>query len=263
MSIYEKLFEHSADAMCELDTDGNILRTNHAAERLLGTASQASGATHFDLLEATSHAKLKRILAQLNQASPTDSFDGQLHGTDSWVSWQLTWTGEGHIVAVGRDASELYATSIALTQKSAFLESIIEAEPECVKLVNGDGLLLDMNKAGLRMIAAKNRSDAIGQCTYDMVVPEDRERFAAFNEQVCGGTGGELVSTSSTSRARAIRWKQPPCRCPRLRTANCSTSRSPATSPSATFSNSNSCKRRRWRPSGNSLAESHMTSTTC
>ncbi|MGK0518790.1 MAG: two-component system cell cycle sensor histidine kinase/response regulator CckA [Planctomycetota bacterium] len=189
MSNYEKLFEHSADAMCELDAAGSIIRSNQAADRLLGTAPAA---TLFDLLDEASHDQLKRILTRLNETTPTDSFDGHRNDTESCVSWQLTWIGDNQIVAVGRDASVLHATSTALAQKSAFLESIIEAEPECVKIVNGDGLLLDMNKAGLRMIAAKRRADAVGQSTYDLIAPEDRERFITFNEQVCSGTGGQL-----------------------------------------------------------------------
>lgn len=192
MSNYEKLFEHSADAMCELDAAGSIVRSNHAADQVLGTVAQSSRATLFDLLDEESRDKLKIILARLNETTPTDSFNGHRDNDDSCVSWQLTWTGDNKIIAVGRDASVLHATSIELTQKSAFLESIIEAEPECVKIVSSDGLLLDMNKAGLGMIAARRRADAIGQSTYDLIAPEDRERFVAFNEQVCSGTGGQL-----------------------------------------------------------------------
>ena len=197
MSKYHKLFDDSADAMCELDAGGTILRSNAAATRLLSRGPLAPGprtgrATLFDALDAASHAKLERILGGLDEGSPTDSFDGHLKGTDSWVTWQLTRTGDNQIIAVGRDASVLHQTSTALAQKSAFLESIIEAEPECVKLVNRDGVLLDMNKAGLRMISAKTRADAIGRNTYDLIAPEDRDRFIAFNEQVCSGIGGEL-----------------------------------------------------------------------
>lgn len=190
--MYERLFEQSADAMCELDAQGRLLRSNRAANELLGPSARSRDCSLFDLLDAASGDKLARTLEKLGTDVSTDSFDGHLNGTDSWVSWQLTVTGDNQIVAVGRDTSPQHATAQALAQKSAFLESIIEAEPECVKLVDKDGTLLDMNQAGLRMIAAKDRDQAIGQNTYDLIAPEDRERFVQFNEDVCNGIGGNL-----------------------------------------------------------------------
>ncbi|MFT7536330.1 MAG: PAS domain S-box-containing protein, partial [Hyphomicrobiaceae bacterium] len=92
MSNYEKLFEHSADAMCELDAAGSIVRSNHAADQVLGTVAQSSRATLFDLLDEESRDKLKIILARLNETTPTDSFNGHRDNDDSCVSWQLTWT---------------------------------------------------------------------------------------------------------------------------------------------------------------------------
>ena len=43
------------------------------------------------------------------------------------------------------------------------LQTIIDAEPACVKLVSSEGLLLDMNPAGLEMIGAENLAQVVGR----------------------------------------------------------------------------------------------------
>jgi PAS domain S-box-containing protein len=67
------------------------------------------------------------------------------------------------------------------------LRAIIDSSPECIKLVAQDGTLLDMNAAGCRMVRAARSSDVIGMNVYDIVAPEDRERFKAMNGRVCAG----------------------------------------------------------------------------
>ena len=75
----------------------------------------------------------------------------------------------------------------ALRESEAFRRTIIESEPECVKLVGHDYLLIDMNPAGLAMIGADSREQVIGQSVLSLVAPEWRESFMAIHEKVCQG----------------------------------------------------------------------------
>lgn len=70
--------------------------------------------------------------------------------------------------------------------------AIVETTPECVKIVARDGTLLHMNSVGLSMIGAPDPSAAIGRNVYDLVAPEDRQRFREFNEAICRGEKGSL-----------------------------------------------------------------------
>ncbi len=72
------------------------------------------------------------------------------------------------------------------------LRAIIETTPECVKLVGSDGTLLNMNPAGLSMIGADCPEAVLAKNVYDLIAPEDRQRFRDFNESVCRGNRGEL-----------------------------------------------------------------------
>ena len=79
----------------------------------------------------------------------------------------------------------------ALRASEARYRAIVEATPECVKLVAPDGTLLQINRAGLAMI--EGDESALGRCAYDTITPEDRDAFRAFNERVCRGEGGVLA----------------------------------------------------------------------
>ncbi len=72
------------------------------------------------------------------------------------------------------------------------LRAVVDNTPECVKVVSADGALLEMNPAGLAMIEANSLEDVLGRCVYDMVAPEDRDAFKAFNEKICRGSKGTL-----------------------------------------------------------------------
>lgn len=96
----------------------------------------------------------------------------------------------------GGSYEELQALVADLTRhlaaNQARLRAIIESEPECVKLLDARGTLLEMNAAGLAMIEADSAEAVVGQCVYGMVVPEHRDAFRSLTEQVCRGERGTL-----------------------------------------------------------------------
>jgi hypothetical protein len=83
-------------------------------------------------------------------------------------------------------------------RKTAELEAreqfrtIVETSPECFKLVAADGTLLFMNAQGLAMVGAPAPEAVIGGNVYDLIAPEDRALYRAFNESVCRGEKGSL-----------------------------------------------------------------------
>ena len=72
------------------------------------------------------------------------------------------------------------------------LRTIIEYEPECVKMLAADGTLLQMNRAGLNMIDADAPEQVIGKSVIDIVTPEFRKPFRALTKQVFEGQPGRL-----------------------------------------------------------------------
>ena len=75
----------------------------------------------------------------------------------------------------------------ALQVSEARHRAIVEASPECVKLVSADGRLLQMNAAGLGMIEADSFATIAGFNIFEGVVPEHRALYREFHERVCQG----------------------------------------------------------------------------
>src|SRR3989442_15461427 len=69
---------------------------------------------------------------------------------------------------------------------------MIDSEPECVKLVDTQGRLLDMNPAGLAMIEAESIEAVRGLPVTDVVAPEHREAFKELHRRVFAGESGTL-----------------------------------------------------------------------
>ena len=92
----------------------------------------------------------------------------------------------------------------ALREAEQRLGAIIETEPECVKLLDAQGHLLDMNRAGLQMIEAGGLGEVAGCSVYEFIAEEHREAFRRLTERVCRGERGtlefELIGLRGTRR---------------------------------------------------------------
>ena len=80
----------------------------------------------------------------------------------------------------------------ALREREARLRTIIDAEPECVKIVAPDGRLLEMNPAGLAMIETDAIESVRDRSVYPLLAPEHRAQFRAMHERVLRGEDAQL-----------------------------------------------------------------------
>lgn len=80
-----------------------------------------------------------------------------------------------------------------LAESEQRLKTIIETEPECVKVQAPDGTIEQMNRAGLAMIEADSVAQVIGSKIADLVIPAHRAAFNALNEHVLSGESGSLA----------------------------------------------------------------------
>jgi PAS domain S-box-containing protein len=85
-----------------------------------------------------------------------------------------------------------------------FLQTIIETEPECVKLLASDGTLIMMNRAGLEMIQVDSPEQAKGMSLYPLIDPEFREAFGELTKEVFQGKSGTLTFKMTGIRGRRL-----------------------------------------------------------
>lgn len=91
------------------------------------------------------------------------------------------------ILVISQDITERKEAEEALRKSESFRRTIIESEPESVKVVAVDGILLEINPAGLAMIGANSPEQVIGQPVLSLVAPESRASFMEMHEKVCRG----------------------------------------------------------------------------
>ncbi|MBW8685045.1 PAS domain-containing sensor histidine kinase [Chitinophaga rhizophila] len=74
-----------------------------------------------------------------------------------------------------------------LDTNEARLKAVIEATPECIKIVGPDGLVQFMNKAGLCMVEATEGQSVEGACVFDLIAPDHRATWIENHNRVCQG----------------------------------------------------------------------------
>jgi PAS domain S-box-containing protein len=100
--------------------------------------------------------------------------------------------GRGRLLGTVQDVTDRKAAEDFLRRSEQRLKTIIDAEPACVKLVSPDGLLMEMNPAGLEMLGARDISQVVGQSVVHIVHADDRERFLEAHRAASGGSPGRL-----------------------------------------------------------------------
>lgn len=200
LSEQARLLDLSNDAIVIRDADDRVTYWNRAATELYGfTHQEALGRVTHELLQTQFPAPLEWINEQLHH---DERWRGELvhirkDGTKAIVNsrWVLDRKADGSswcILETNNDITKQKRTEKALRESEERFRAIVETTPECVKLISADGTLLQMNSSGLQMLGATFADDLLGKSVYDLVVPEDRSRFRAFNEAVCRGQQGSL-----------------------------------------------------------------------
>lgn len=191
----------SDDAILSKKLDGTITSWNKSAERLFGyTADEAIGKHITLIVPWERRSEEEDILRRLARGERVDHFETvRRHKEGTYVDVSLTISpirdAAGRIIGasnVARDVGERKRIEVALRESEERFRAIVETTPECVKLVAADGTLLHMNQSGLAMVGARSADEVVGKNVYDLIAPEDRDRFQAFNESICRGEQGSL-----------------------------------------------------------------------
>ncbi len=190
-----------------IDPEGRILFTNRAAATLLGYREH-------ELIGKQAHALIHHHRAG-GREYPWDECpafrtlrDGEVRQVEGEVFFRKDGTSfpiefvcspirdeSGAItgaVVCFHDITARKRTEEALRTSEARLRTVVESEPECVKIVSVDGRLLDMNPAGLRMIEADDLGSVIGRPIVHLVHSEDRTAFLDLHRRACRGDTGRL-----------------------------------------------------------------------
>ena len=144
--------------------------------------------------------------------------DGQIHRTERSVRFpegvrhfdiisSPLRDAAGRIIAgieVVRDITDRVQAESSLQASEKLLRTIVDTEPECVKLLTREGVLITMNPAGLAMIEAESLDLVKGKEMCSLVAPEYREAFARLNKDIFSGKTGRLEFAVTGLKGRRL-----------------------------------------------------------
>ncbi len=200
-ALLSAIVASSDDAIISKNLDGVITSWNKGAENIFGyTADEAIGQHITLIIPPDRHGEETDILSRLRRGERIVHFqtvrirkDGTTLDISATISPIRDSTGQVIGASkVARDITPEKRASEAIRASEERFRAIVETTPECVKLVASDGTLLHINSPGLQMIGASSADDAVGKSVYDLIAPEHRDEFRAFNETICAGERGAL-----------------------------------------------------------------------
>jgi len=97
------------------------------------------------------------------------------------------------IVGTVQDITDKKEQNLRLEASEKFLRSILNSEPECVKILDKGGKLLEINPAGLAMLEVESAKQVINKSIFDLLLPEYKSAFKEMLNKVLKGESQMLI----------------------------------------------------------------------
>lgn len=191
---YRQLVENSLGLICIHDLEGILLVVNPAAATTLGyKIEQMVGRNLSEFLSPSSRPRFDIYLRRIANSGT----DNGLMQVQTSAGKELTWhyhnvlspTRGKSLQVLGHalDVTDQQEIQEQLRESQEQLQAIFDNEPECVKVIDKDGIILEMNPAGLAMIEADDPSQVIGQSTFSLITPEYHNAYRGLITDVFHG----------------------------------------------------------------------------
>lgn len=188
-------------AVCTLDADGRVLRYNRLADQLCGGSLAVRGRLCLLHSDGTSLPMAESPLADTLRTGRT-ARDVRLwiEGVDDAPDDNALRPVLATVEALRNDAGQINGATLCFQACSAapppgadrrhdadWLGAVLESTPECVKVVAGDGTLLQINRAGLQLLDADGPEAVEGGSVFELIAPECRAFWQQQHQRVCNG----------------------------------------------------------------------------
>lgn len=131
--------------------------------------------------------------------------DGRYSPVEVILQYLISGNEVPNIVAIVRNIAEREQAEKSLQKQKDFLNTILENEPECVKVVLMNGQLIQMNRAGLAMLEVDNLEEAQQKGLTNFIFPEDQAAFIQLCRRVFSGKS-DTLEFRITGKKGTRRW---------------------------------------------------------
>lgn len=189
---------HVGEEIFWIDKDGHILDVNQSVCVKLGYSEAEMKQLTVGDIDATfpfeqwhEHWRELKREKTLRFESMHKTREGKTFPTEIVANY-FEYEGEEYNCALVRDISKQKAFERSLNEKTNYLNTILNSEPECVKIIAQNGQLLDMNPAGLAMLQVESVEEARQYGLINFVLPEFRLRFQQLHNAIFQGKTATL-----------------------------------------------------------------------
>lgn len=213
-ALNRSILNSSPDCIKLLEADGTILFVNPLGPRLLeiDDATPLIGACWFDLLspdvaEAAKTAVAKAcsgLVQHLTVMQPTTA------GREKWfhilVSPVRSAAEVQRVVVVARDITEQKKAEAALATSEAMHRSVLEASPDCIKVMALDGALEIMNSPGLCAMELDSFEQVKGRSWLELWPSDVQPEVRSALEAARGGETARFTAFCPTAKETPKWW---------------------------------------------------------
>jgi len=201
--LFRTLFEAAPECVKLQSREGIVERMNAAGLSLLeaNRPGRIVGRSVYGVIAPEYHAAYRALTEAVFRGEPgTMEFELlTLRGRRRWLETHavpLRAAPGGAVtalLAITRDITERKWMTRQLEEQRNRLRTIIESEPECVKLHDRQGVILKINPAGRALLDAMSSEQVVGRTVYDFLVPEYHEAYRALTRRVFAGERATLA----------------------------------------------------------------------
>ncbi|HNU13871.1 MAG TPA: PAS domain S-box protein [Chitinophagaceae bacterium] len=102
------------------------------------------------------------------------------------------------------DMTPIYTVQRKIAESEIRLRTIMDTDPECIKLMDEEARLLDINKAGIQMIESDRLDEVIGHSLLPLVAEKYKKKAAKLLKDAFAGKSGrlefEMITLKNTHR---------------------------------------------------------------
>ena len=181
------------------DSSYRVQGWNAAAEIIFGWSPEEARGKHADdlIVPPDAHQMWEQLMRGDESVTWVSNNIGK-NGNQILCEWYNTPLRDAAGTVVGvlsmvHNVTDRKLIEAELSESKKFLQTVIEAEPECVKLIDANGALIMMNRSGLSMIQADSLEQVKGRAIYPFVLPEYRDAFRTITKEIFEGKSGTLT----------------------------------------------------------------------
>jgi len=110
----------------------------------------------------------------------------------------------GNFQSISRDISERKQNEIVIAKKENYIRTILNTDPECIKLITKDGVCLSINAAGLAMVDAESEEKVIGKLLLGIIFQKHHEEAMQMVHNAFNGISGTFEYEITSFKGRKL-----------------------------------------------------------